>query len=103
MEEKIATPNICVYPDEATETMNIEVELPGMDKENITFNIYENGFYLVAKKKGKTVKKKVKKVSKKKVQKKKLKKSVKKSKKSSRKSKPSKTKKGLLKRLLRRR
>ena len=52
MEEKIATPNICVYPDEATETMNIEVELPGMDKENITFNIYENGFYLVAKKKG---------------------------------------------------
>ena len=52
MEEVIATPNICVYPDEAEENMNIEVELPGMDKENINFNIYENGFYLTAKKKG---------------------------------------------------
>ncbi len=52
MEETIATPNICVYPDEVAETMNIEVELPGMERENIAFNIYENGFYVVAKKKG---------------------------------------------------
>jgi HSP20 family protein len=52
MEETIAPPNICVYPDEAAKTMNIEVELPGMEKENIAFNIYENGFYVVAKKKG---------------------------------------------------
>ena len=52
MGEVIVTPNVCVYPDEAEENMNIEVELPGMDKENINFNIYENGFYMIAKKKG---------------------------------------------------
>jgi len=52
MAEVAVKPNICVYPDEAEENMNIEVELPGMSKEDITFNIYENGFYVVAKKMG---------------------------------------------------
>lgn len=32
--------------------MKIDVELFGMEKEDIEFNIYENGFYLIAKKKG---------------------------------------------------
>jgi HSP20 family molecular chaperone IbpA len=32
--------------------MKIDVKLPGMEKEDIEFNIYENGFYLIAKKKG---------------------------------------------------
>lgn len=52
MEETVATPKICVYPDVAASTINIEVELPGMEKKDIEFNIYENGFYLIAKKKG---------------------------------------------------
>jgi len=32
--------------------MKIDVELFGMKKEGIKFSIYENGFYLIAKKKG---------------------------------------------------
>jgi len=46
------TPTICAYPDESSENMNIEVELPGVNKEDINFNLYEHGFYIVAKSEG---------------------------------------------------
>ncbi len=32
------------------ETMNIQIELPGVDKKDIDLRIFEDGFYIVAKK-----------------------------------------------------
>lgn len=52
MEETTISPNICIYPDEGFENLNIEIQLPGVEKENIDLNFYEEGFYVVAKKKG---------------------------------------------------
>jgi HSP20 family protein len=50
MTEKIVSPEICLFTDENLETLNIQIELPGVDKDNIDLKFYEDGFYVVAKK-----------------------------------------------------
>jgi HSP20 family molecular chaperone IbpA len=52
MAENALSPDICIYPDEKFETLNIEISLPGVEKKNIDLNMYEEGFYVVAKKEG---------------------------------------------------
>jgi HSP20 family molecular chaperone IbpA len=49
MTEKIVSPEICVFTDENLETLNIQIELPGVDKNNIDLRFYEDGFYVLAK------------------------------------------------------
>lgn len=49
MTEKVVSPDVCMFSDENFETMNIQVELPGVDKNNINLHFYEDGFYVVAK------------------------------------------------------
>lgn len=49
MAEKIVSPDICVFNDENIETLNIQIELPGVDKNDIDLRFYEDGFYIVAK------------------------------------------------------
>jgi HSP20 family molecular chaperone IbpA len=46
------SPDICAYPDEKYENLQIEVTLPGVEKENISFKIAEDSFYVRAKKEG---------------------------------------------------
>ena len=48
MAEKVVSPDVCVFSDENFETMNIQIELPGVDKDNIDLHFYEDGFYVVA-------------------------------------------------------
>ncbi len=50
MTEKIISPDVCVFTDESLETLNIQIELPGVDKNSIDLRFYEDGFYIVAKK-----------------------------------------------------
>ena len=50
MTEKIVSPEICVFGDDDLETLNIQIELPGIDKNDIDLRFYEDGFYVVAKK-----------------------------------------------------
>ena len=38
------SPAICAYPDETYENLKIEVVLPGVEKENISFKVVEDGF-----------------------------------------------------------
>jgi HSP20 family molecular chaperone IbpA len=38
MTEIVVSPNICTFNDENLETLNIQVELPGVDKEDIELN-----------------------------------------------------------------
>jgi HSP20 family molecular chaperone IbpA len=49
MAENIVSPDICVFSDENLETVNIQIELPGVDKKDIDLRFYEDGFYVVAK------------------------------------------------------
>jgi len=49
MVEKIVTPDMCVFGDEDMETLNIQIELPGVDKKDIDLSFYNDGFYIVAK------------------------------------------------------
>ncbi|MDD1751069.1 MAG: Hsp20/alpha crystallin family protein [Methanothrix sp.] len=49
MTEKIVSPDICVFSDENLETLNIQIELPGIEKNDIDLRFYEDGFYVVAK------------------------------------------------------
>ena len=44
------SPQICAYSDENEKNLKIEVELPGVKKENIKFKMDETGFYINAKK-----------------------------------------------------
>jgi len=44
------TPDVCSYYDEESAKLKIEVELPGVKKENITFRLREDGFYIRAQK-----------------------------------------------------
>jgi len=48
MTEKVTSPEVCVFSDENLETMNIQIELPGVNKDNIDLHFYEDGFYVVA-------------------------------------------------------
>jgi HSP20 family molecular chaperone IbpA len=43
------SPDLCVYSDEAEKNLKIEVELPGVKKENIKLKMEEDGVYLIAK------------------------------------------------------
>jgi HSP20 family molecular chaperone IbpA len=52
MTETVVSPDVCVFNDENLETLNIQVEIPGVDKDNIELRFYEDGFYIVAKKEG---------------------------------------------------
>jgi len=52
MAETIVSPNICTFSDEKFESLNIQIELPGVDKKGIELRMYEDGFYIVAKKEG---------------------------------------------------
>jgi HSP20 family protein len=47
---KMMTPEVCSYYDEESEKLKIEVELPGVKKEDITFRLRENSFYIRAQK-----------------------------------------------------
>jgi len=44
------SPQICAYSDDKEKNLNIEVELPGVKKENIKLKMGETGFYIDAKK-----------------------------------------------------
>lgn len=46
------SPAICAYPDEKYENLKIEVILPGIEKENRSFKLAEDGFYVKATKEG---------------------------------------------------
>lgn len=46
MTEKVIAPQVCLFSDENLETMNIQIEIPGVDKENINLHFYEDGFYV---------------------------------------------------------
>ncbi len=47
--ERFITPNVCMFNDENCETLNIQVDLPGITKDSIDFTFLENGFYIIAK------------------------------------------------------
>lgn len=49
MAERVITPNVCMFNDENWETLNIQIDLPGVDKKDIQFNFLEDGFYIIAK------------------------------------------------------
>jgi HSP20 family molecular chaperone IbpA len=44
------SPQICAYSDEEEKNLKIEIELPGVKKENIKLKMEETGFYIDAKK-----------------------------------------------------
>ena len=46
MAENIVSPYICVFSDENLETVNIQIELPGVDKKDIDLRFYEDGSML---------------------------------------------------------
>jgi HSP20 family protein len=52
MAETIISPNLCTFSDEKLETLNIQIELPGVNKKDIELRFFEDGFYIVAKKEG---------------------------------------------------
>jgi HSP20 family molecular chaperone IbpA len=52
MAETIISPNVCTFSDEKLETLNIQIELPGVSKKDIELRFFEDGFYIVAKKEG---------------------------------------------------
>ena len=42
------SPDICAYSDENDGKLNIEIELPGVKKKDITFQLREDSFYVSA-------------------------------------------------------
>ncbi len=46
------SPDILSYPDDDEKNLIIEVELPGVPKESISFKLQEDAFYIEAKKEG---------------------------------------------------
>jgi HSP20 family protein len=45
---RMITPDVCSYYVEESEKLKIEVELPGVKKQDITFRLREDGFYIRA-------------------------------------------------------
>jgi HSP20 family protein len=54
MAERAIPPDVCMFNDERCETLNIQVDLPGVKKEDINFTFLEDGFYIIAKSKNAT-------------------------------------------------
>jgi HSP20 family protein len=52
MAETIISPNMATFSDDKLETLNIQIELPGVNKKDIELRFFEDGFYIVAKKEG---------------------------------------------------
>jgi HSP20 family molecular chaperone IbpA len=50
MAENIISPDISVFGDDNLETLNIQIVLPGVDKDDIDLRFYEDGFYITANK-----------------------------------------------------
>ena len=48
MTERVIMPNVCMFNDERCETLNIQVDLPGVNKNDIDFSFIEDGFYIIA-------------------------------------------------------
>ncbi|HMF33196.1 MAG TPA: Hsp20/alpha crystallin family protein [Candidatus Lokiarchaeia archaeon] len=46
------SPNVSAYPDEEHSSLHIEIELPGIRKENISFKLHDDSFYIRATKEG---------------------------------------------------
>ncbi len=43
------SPNVCSYPtDEEHQKLHIEIELPGVKKEDVKFKLHEDSFYIHA-------------------------------------------------------
>ncbi len=49
MAERVTDPDVCMFNDEDCETLNIQIDLPGVKKEDIDFTFLEEGFYIIAK------------------------------------------------------
>jgi HSP20 family protein len=49
MAERVFAPDVCMYNDENCESLNIQIDLPGVKKENIEFDFLGDGFYIMAK------------------------------------------------------
>jgi len=47
MSEIKMAPDLCAYPDEEHNALTIEIELPGVPKENITFKLHKDSFYKI--------------------------------------------------------
>jgi len=51
-EDTVVSPEICIFSDENFENLNIQIELPGVEKKNIELQMFEDGFYIKANKEG---------------------------------------------------
>lgn len=49
MAERVIAPDVCMFNDESCETLNIQIDLPGVKKEDIDFRFLEDGFFVIAK------------------------------------------------------
>jgi HSP20 family protein len=56
MAERVIAPDVCMFNDERCETLNIQIDLPGVKKEDINLTFLEDGFYIIAKSKDVTFK-----------------------------------------------
>jgi len=48
MVERVVAPDVCLFNDERCETLNIQVDLPGVKKQDINLTFLEDGFYVIA-------------------------------------------------------
>jgi HSP20 family protein len=49
MAERVIAPDVCMFNDENCETLNIQIDLPGVNKGGIDFRFLEDGFFVIAK------------------------------------------------------
>ncbi len=49
MTERVIAPDVCMFNDENCEALNIQIDLPGVKKEDIDFRFLEDGFFVIAK------------------------------------------------------
>jgi HSP20 family molecular chaperone IbpA len=49
MAERVIAPDVCMFNDEDCETLNIQIDLPGVKKEDIDFRFLGDGFFVIAK------------------------------------------------------
>jgi HSP20 family molecular chaperone IbpA len=49
MAERVIAPDVCMFNDENCETLNIQIDLPGVKKGDIDFRFLEDGFFVIAK------------------------------------------------------